>query len=437
MTFGRTTNPSDRLDDSLLGAMLRYPPVIDDVTVLVPRAEMLRTDSAQKVYKSILGLHGSKPVDLVAVAEDLRVRGWLEDVGGPVRLAEIWDCQATGANGEYYARLVRDDYVRRSLGTFGATLEREASDPSMPALDALADAERKLWSLAEVGTDGTVTELVTEYDEIHEAIDNREGVAQGLPSGLADWDRLTTGFQAGQLVIVAARPGVGKTAIAVTAARHLVMKEHVPVFFVSLEQSRLELAQRLVAGMARVDGRVLRQGRVDREEASRVWEATKRLKGAPLFVDDVCGQTAVRIAANARRLVRRHGVKCVFVDYLQLVEPEDKRAQRYEQVGAVTRRLKTLARDLGIPVVVLAQLGRGVEERKGKPRLADLRESGNIEADADSVLLLWQSEESDSDSIKIEADLAKQRNGPTGEFSLMFNKPYVLFENLAQTPAGW
>src|SRR5581483_11812742 len=256
-------------------------------------------------------------------------------------------------------------------------------------------------------------------------------------TGFTDLDRITCGFQPSQLVIVAARPGQGKTAFALSVARHMAMREGAGVFFASLEQSAGEVAQRLVSGLARVDSRLLRQGRLNRDEAGRVFDATKRLRTLPIHIADACNQTALQITANARRLVRKHGIRCVIVDYLQLVEPEDRLAKRYEQVGAVSRRLKQLARDLCLPVIALAQLGRGVEERKGRPRLSDLRESGNIEADADTVLLMHRPDDLDAECVAVEVDVAKHRNGPTGSLTLAFQRPYVTFENHGGPEPVW
>jgi replicative DNA helicase len=253
-------------------------------------------------------------------------------------------------------------------------------------------------------------------------------------TGLLDLDDKTAGLQNSELIIIAARPSVGKTALGLSIARHVAVEEAQPVFFVSLEQSRIELAERLLSAQARVNGFRLRKGDLSSADMQKLLGAGDALRQAKFFIDDSPGQGMLRIAANARRLKLRHHIKLVVVDYLQLIEPDNRRDSRQEQVANISRRLKFLAKELKLPVVALAQLNRSPEEREGhRPRLADLRESGSIEMDADTVLLLHRPEmyEPGQNPGTVEIIIAKQRNGPTGEVTLTFLKEFMRFENFA------
>jgi replicative DNA helicase len=257
----------------------------------------------------------------------------------------------------------------------------------------------------------------------------------GIATGFVDLDALTAGFQNNELIIIAARPSIGKTAFSLNIARHVAVEEQMPVLFVSLEQSRVEIAERLLAAQARVDSHKLRKGHLSGDDMGKLHVAGDVLRHANLFIDDSPSQGMLRIAANARRLkIRKPGIRLVVIDYLQLIEPENRRDPRQEQVAQISRRLKHLARELEIPVIALAQVNRSSEDRQDhRPRLADLRESGSIEQDADTCLMLHRPGRFDGgqeDNI-IEVIVAKQRNGPTGEVTLAWIKNYMRFENYA------
>jgi replicative DNA helicase len=257
----------------------------------------------------------------------------------------------------------------------------------------------------------------------------------GVPSGFRDLDEMTNGWQPSELIILAARPAVGKTAFALNLADAAAVRHHVPTLLCSLEMSEIELAERMLCARARVNAHHLRRGRASQEELAKLVHAMGEMDKAPLFIDDTPGQTMLRIAATARRLSARHKLGLVIVDYLQLIEPEDKRVSRVEQIGAISRRLKTLARELNVPLIALSQLNRAVETREGhRPRMADLRESGSIEQDADVVALLHREDAFNPDSEKkgeAELILAKQRNGPVGDIKLTFVKELTLFRDAA------
>jgi replicative DNA helicase len=423
---------------SVLGSMLRDNGVIGDVVQIV-REDNFYLDAHQKIYKAITSLYDrGSPVDAVMLAELLREQKQIEDIGGYGYLGELWDAAPTAANAEYYARIVRDKALVRHLIHASTEILRDSYDQAMPADELLEMAERKVLDIAEMGITGQTTTLEQAVNEAYDRLDARHGqdhlAISGLPTGYVDLDEKTAGFQNSELVIVAARPSVGKTAFALNVVRHLIVEDNKPIFFVSLEQSRIELAERLLCCQARVDSHKLRKGHLSSEEMDRMIEAAEFLRRAKLFIDDTPALNMLRIAANARRLKLRHQIRAVFVDYLQLIEPDNRRDSRQEQVAAISRRLKHLARELKIPVVALAQVNRSSEDRQDhKPRLADLRESGGIEQDADTVMLLHRPEmyEPGQHEGTVEVMIAKQRNGPTGEITLTYLKQFMRFENFA------
>ncbi len=422
----------------VLGSMLRDNGVIGDVLQIV-REENLYVDAHQKIFKGIISLYDrGHPVDLVVLAEWLKEQKHIEDVGGYGYLGELWDAAPTAANAEYYAQIVRDKAIVRHLIHASSEVLRDAYDQAMPAEELLDSAERKILDIAQMGIIGQTFTLEQALAEAYDRIDTRHQRDQwsisGLPTGFVDLDDKTAGLQNSEFVIVAARPSVGKTSMALNIARHIAVEDNRPAFFVSLEQSRIELAERLLCCQARVDSHKLRKGHLSSDDMQKLIEAGGILRNAKLFIDDTPGQGMLRIAANARRLKLRHGIKAVFIDYLQLIEPDNRRDNRQEQVAVISRRLKHLARELQIPVVALAQLNRSPEDRQGgKPRLADLRESGSIEQDADTVILLHRPEmyEPGQHEGTVEVIVAKQRNGPTGEITLTYLKQFMRFENFA------
>ncbi|MFL5340229.1 MAG: replicative DNA helicase [Gemmataceae bacterium] len=439
MAEDRLPPQSRDAERSVLGSMLRDNNVIADVVQIV-RAESFYFDAHQKIFQAIHAIYEQgKPIDLVILAEHLQSQGQLEDVGKGAYLAELWDAAPTAANAEYYARIVRDKGVTRHLIHASTEILRDAYDQAQPADELLASAERQILEIAEFGATGDTSDLQTALDEAYLRLDDRRkhthSRVSGVPTGYTDLDELTAGLQNNELVILAARPSVGKTAFSLNVVRHIIVEEHIPVFFVSLEQSRIELAERLLCCQARVDSHRLRQGRLSAEDMQKILDAGETLRQAKLFIDDTPSQNMIRIAANARRLQRRQDIRLVVIDYLQLIEPENRRDPRQEQVAQTSRRLKFLARELKIPVMALAQVNRQSEDRQDhRPRLSDLRESGSIEQDADTVLMLHRpgrfGEGGQEDNL-IEVIVAKQRNGPTDVVTLTYLKQFMKFENFA------
>jgi replicative DNA helicase len=424
----------------VLGSMMRDNAVIGDVLQTLS-LENFYVDAHQKIFEGITKLNDAgQPVDLVVLAEWLTAQKYIEDIGGPTYLAELWDAAPTAANADYYARIVRDKAIIRSLIHTSNEVLRDAFDNVSPAEEMLEAAERKILDIAQHGIIGETISLQDAMNEAYERIDARakkEYTHTGVMTGYNDLDEITAGLHANELILLAARPSIGKTALALNIIRHVILGKAAPpakVFFVSLEQSRIEIAERLLIAHARVDSHKLRKGNLSHEDMQRMIGAGDVLRGGTLFIDDTPQQSMLRIAANARRLRKRHEIGLVVIDYLQLIDPENKRDSRQEQVAQISRRLKFLARELKIPVMALAQVNRSSEDRsEHKPRLSDLRESGSLEQDADTVMMLHRpgKYEGGTEDNVMEVIIAKQRNGPTGEINLTFLKDCMLFENHA------
>jgi replicative DNA helicase len=433
---------SKQAEQSVLGSMLRDNNVINDVLQIFRDSSYFYTDAHQKIFQGIITLYDkAHPVDVVTLYEWLSEQKYLEDIGGHAYLGELWDAAPTAANAVYYARIVRDKGMVRSLIHATTDILRDSYDQAQPADELLEGAERRILEIAEMGATGDTITLQQALKEAYDRIDARvegKGVAGGVPTGFLDLDNLTAGLHESELIIIAARPSVGKTSFAVSLIRNVVLEPlSAPVFFVSLEQSRIELAERMLCCESRVESQKLRKGFLSGEDFDKLMEAGDKLNRARLFIDDAPGQGMLRISANARRLKRRHDIKLVVIDYLQLIEPDNKRDSRQEQVAAISRRLKVLAKELHIPVIALAQLNRSPEDRQDhRPRLSDLRESGSIEQDSDTVMLLHRPDyyEPGQHEGVVEVIVAKQRNGPTGDVTLTFVKQYMRFENFAVEP---
>jgi replicative DNA helicase len=439
----RLSPHSREAERSVLGSMLRENDLIDDL-VLILREEHFYLDAHQTIFRGMVDLKNkNQPADLVTLAHWLQQAKAIENVGGYSYLEELWEAAPTTANAEYYARIVRDKGMVRQLIRTTTEVLRDAYEQSMPADELLGQAERKVFEIAEMGVIGEHVTLQQAITEAFKRIDSRSTNSRpisGLPTGFLDLDEKTAGFQNSELIIVAARPSVGKTSFALNIVRHMAVDHQIPSLFVSLEQSRIEIADRLLCCHARVDSHNLRKGTLSAEDMGRLTQAASELVTAPLYIDDSPSQSMLRIAANSRRLMRK-GLQIVFVDYLQLIEPDNRKDSRQEQVANISRRLKFLARELKIPVVALAQVNRSSEDRQDhRPRLADLRESGSIEQDADTVMMLHRPElhEPGQHEGVIEVILAKQRNGPTGQMTLTYLKQFMRFENFAvEAPFGY
>lgn len=425
---------------AVLGSILRQNDIINEVVQII-RADNFYTDAHQKIFSCIISIYEkAQPVDFIILCEQLKVLQQLDDVGGPQYIYRLWDESPTSANAEYYARIIRDKSITRGLINISTEIVKEAYDQALPADELLGNAERKIMEISHLGSTGQTYDLVEALNQAFDRIDYRSqkggDTTSGIGTGFTELDEKTAGLHKNELIILAARPSVGKTALALNLIRHMITEEAVPVFFVSLEMARIELAERLLCAQSKVNSHNLRKGHLSADDLQKLIEAGETLRKAKLFIDDTPSQTMLRIAANARRLKKRHGIGFVAIDYLQLIEPESRREPRQEQVAQISRRLKFLARELEIPVMALAQVNRSSEDRQdNRPRLADLRESGSIEQDADTCFILHRlpREEGQGDD-QMELIIAKQRNGPTGELLMTYKKSFMRFENY--TPQG-
>jgi replicative DNA helicase len=440
--------PPQNLDaeKGVLGSLLLDPNLCDDVA-LVLRPDDFYADANQKLYAHLLAMHDQGlRIDTTLLLERLRSGGDLEAVGGTAYLAEVLHSVPYAANAVYYAGIVRDKATLRALIHASTEILRDAYEPTIEPREMVSRAEEQIFAVHDQRSTDRVTKihdlLVEAFDRIDARLEHGEGV--GVPTGFQDLDNLTGGLHDSEFVVLAARPSMGKTALATNIAEYVAIDANVPTLFVSLEMARLELAQRMLCSQGRIDANKFRSGFLSAEDRKKLIEASAKLGKAPMYIDDTPARTCTEIAACARRLKRKEKLGLVVIDYLQLIQPDDPRDPRQEQVAKMARRLKALARELEIPVLCLAQLNRQTEQGKEghRPRLSHLRESGAIEQDADVVMFIHREEyystheEAMEKGIAGQADVivAKQRNGPTGDVKLAWFDKYTRFENLSQKP---
>ncbi|MGC1272761.1 MAG: replicative DNA helicase [Planctomycetaceae bacterium] len=439
-----SANPLDRVppanleaERSVLGSLLLLNDSIDEVAEFLT-AQHFYSDRHQAIFTAVRELYeaGTRGIDVVTVSERLEKAQKLEEVGGPEYLLEVLQSVPHAAHARYYATIVREKAVQRTLIAACTDVLRDCYTADKPIDEILQAAEQNIFRILEQQDSGDKISidqiLLDAWARIEERV-KCEGGPTGLTSGFTDLDAKTNGFQPSELIILAARPSMGKTALVCNFAEAMAQTGHGVLVF-SLEQSKLELAERFLCIRAQVDGHRLRSGLLDDAERHRLMVASSELNEMPLFIDDRPGRTVSQISAIARRLKRQHKLGIVIVDYLQLVEPEDKKAPREQQIAYISRRLKFIAKELDIPVIALAQLNRGVELREDKrPRLADLRESGAIEQDADLISFLHRPSAYDPEDRPGEAEviIAKHRSGPTGIVTLTWRPQYMRFEDYA------
>jgi replicative DNA helicase len=439
--FERQLPQAVQAERAVLGSILLLPEVFDEVALVI-RATDFYDDANRRIYEHLLAMHdGGQRVDLMLLVERLKKAEIYEAVGGAAYLAEVGREVPTAAHAEYYARIVADKSVLRSLIHAGVDIQNGAYDPAADTREVMSRAEERVFGILEdrgAGQVAPISEVLQEsLDRIDARMDHQHAWG-GVETGFVDFDQMTGGLQKSELIILAARPSMGKTALAMNMAEYAAMNG-TPVLFVSLEMSGIELGDRLLCSFARVNGNRLRNGTITNEERRKLVNAAAQISQAPLYIDDSPSRTMTEIAANARRLKRRQGLGLIVIDYLQLIDPDNPRDPRQEQVAKISRRLKSLARELNVPVLCLAQLNRQVESSSSnKPQLSHLRESGAIEQDADVVMFVHREEyymtnEEDREQVRGQADLLvrKQRNGPTGDVKLTWNHEFTRFDNYA------
>ena len=444
---GRVPPQAVNVEKIVLGAMLIEREAIPKaVEILQPGS--FYTEQHNTIYECILSLfERSNPVDLITVGDELRRREKLEAVGGSYYLSELTASVDTAANVEYHARIVAEKSLLRGLIETMTTVVGQAYDPSADAFELLDHAESEIFRISDSQlrrAASSMHDVLKETLSRLESIHGQEGGVTGVPSGFKRVDQMTGGWQPSDLIIIAARPSMGKTAFSLAMARNAALhpEKQTGVAIFSLEMSAGQLAQRLLTSEARVDAQAARTGRMNDDDWPRLARAAGKLSEAPIFIDDTPGLTVLELRAKCRRLKAEHDIGLIIVDYLQLMHGTGmgKNANREQEIAHISRSLKGLAKELNVPVIALSQLSRAVETRGGdkRPQLSDLRESGSIEQDADVVAFIYRAErygitvDENGNSTEGLAELiiGKQRNGPIGDVSLAFVHQHARFENL-------
>ncbi len=425
-------------EQSVLGSMIIEKEAIFAATEILKDEDFYRT-AHQKIFQAMIQLtEKNEPVDLVTLSEELSNRGVLEEIGGNVYLTTLANAVPTAANVKYYAHIVWEKALLRRLIRVSTDIVTRGYEPPEDVMEFLDEAEQLIFQVSrEMSGKGFVPlkeVLMSTFDRIEKICEGDKGVT-GMPTGFLDLDQMLSGLQESDLVIVAARPSMGKTTFALNMAQHISVTENKPVAFFSLEMSREQLAQRMLCAQADLDAQRMRRGFLSEEEWPRLTRAVGPLSEAPLYIDDTPSPTVMEVRAKSRRLKAERGLSAIFIDYLQLMNSQGKAETRQQELSDISRSLKSLAKELDIPVVALSQLSRAVEKRDTKkPILSDLMESGGIEANADVVMFIYREDyyfrESEKQNIA-EIIVAKQRNGPVGEIELLFQNNFNKFQNIA------
>lgn len=434
-------------EKSVLGAILLDKDAIIKVADIVSPEDFYEARHSL-IYEAMLNLFEKRrPIDIVTLSEMLESAGKINEVGGSSYLAELVNGTPSAANIVHYAQICRDKSVLRRLISVAGNITELGFEEESDLSETLDKAEQSLFAVSQkflknkfIPISSALTEAFDRIDKIHK--DKDKGAIRGVPSGYSDLDNLTAGFQKSDLIILAARPSMGKTSFALNLAEHAAIEEKIPVGIFSLEMSKDQLVDRLLSSQAGVDSWKLRTGNLSDDDFPKIGYAMGVLSEAPIFIDDSPGLNVMEIRAKARRLQMEHGLGLIIVDYLQLMEGRrsGNDANRVQEISEISRSIKGLARELQVPIIALSQLSRAVEHRDNKrPQLSDLRESGSIEQDADLVMFLFREEYYNPETEKkgiTEVLIKKHRNGPTGQMELFFNPAQMRFANLEKQRMG-
>ena len=442
---GKLQPQAIELEEAVLGAlMIDNESLSDTIDSLQP--EYFYKPDNQKIFEAIINLfNNSKPVDILTVSEELKTMDALDSVGGMIYISQLTNNISSSSNTEFHARIIAEKFIKRSLISISNNIIGDAFNDTIDIFDLLNTAEEKLFNV----TEGT---LRKSYDKmsilIKGALDNIEVLRQkedglsGVPSGFTKLDRVTSGWQNSDLVIVAARPGMGKTAFALSMARNIAINHEKAIGFFSLEMSSEQLVSRLIASEAELSASKLRRGDLKDYEMVQLHEKIKQLSDAQIYIDDTPALTVFELRAKARRLVKNHNVEIIIIDYLQLMSAGGNAGNREQEISTISRSLKGIAKELKIPVIALSQVNRGVESRTGtgskRPMLSDLRESGAIEQDADIVTFIYRPEyykiyewdNGDDSRSQAEIIIAKHRNGALENVRLKFTAEFAKFSDI-------
>jgi replicative DNA helicase len=449
--FGKVPPQALPLEEAVLGALMLDRSALPVVTdLLIPDA--FYTPEHQSIYRAVLRLYErQQPVDMLTVTEELRKCGELESAGGALTLVNLTNRVASAANIEYHARIIQQKHIQRQLILTGTMMIREGYEDAVDCFEALHQAEERLFAITKNNLSRSVVKAgalaFSTFKMVEQnALKARSGAGlTGIPSGIADIDTFTGGWQDSDLVIVAARPGIGKTGLALSATLNAAAQGH-PVAFFSLEMANAQLIMRIMSMLAEVPGQKMRDGSVTDDELLLLARAADELEKLPVYLDDTPAVSIPELRAKCRRLKQQHGIRLVIVDYLQLMRltpggAESKNTNREQEVAGISRGLKALAKELNLPVIALSQLSRAVETRGGakRPQLSDLRDSGSVEQDADIVTFIYRpeyygiTEDEAGDSLRGIAEIifAKNRHGDTDTVKVRFEKQFTRFSALA------
>ena len=433
--------PPQNLDaeESVLGGVLLDMHALDRVVEGMGADDFYR-GSHRKIFRAMLTLsEKGEPIDLITLADTLKARGELQEIGGATYLAELADKVPSAANIAHYARIVREKAVLRSLINVCSEIVTRCYNGEEDIERFLDEAERLIFDVSEKRIRPSffkMGDMIMDTIKLVEKLYERKELVTGVPTGFLDLDRMTAGLQPSDLIIVAARPSVGKTAFVLNIAQYVTLHANTAVGIFSMEMAKEQLVLRMLCSEARVDNAKVRTGYLGERDFPRLAMAAGRLAEAPIYIDDTPAQNVLELRAKTRRLKREANIGLVIIDYLQLMRGLDAQENRTQELSEISRSLKSLAKELNIPVVALSQLNRQVEQRADKrPVMSDIRESGSIEQDADVIMFIYRDEVYKPDSQDegvAEIIIGKQRNGPTGTVRLAFRKEYTRFDNLVE-----
>ncbi len=435
--IGRIPPHNIEAEQAVLGCMLLDPDVIPTVTELVKSSDFYREDH-REICEAIIDItEKAGPVDIITVSEQLQARGTLDAVGGLDYLAAITSAVPTTANARHYAKIVEEKSLLRKLIKAASEISQASYEASEEAVFVLDKAEKSIFDILQKRSTQGFTHikdvLLDTFIKLEELY-NSKGYVTGIPTGFTDLDYKTSGLQNSDLILIAARPGMGKTAMALNIAQYAAVQKHVPVAIFNLEMSKDQLVNRMLCSEVMVDSHKMRTGKLEDEDWNKIARALAPLSEAPIYIDDTPGVTVMDIRAKCRRLKLEKNLGLVVIDYLQLMQGRGKAESRQQEVAEISRSLKILAKELNVPVITMSQLSRGPESRTDhRPMLSDLRESGAIEQDADIVMFLYRDDYYNPDTEKkniAEVIIAKHRNGSTGTVELRWFGEYTKFANL-------
>ncbi|WP_101689121.1 replicative DNA helicase [Dysgonomonas massiliensis] len=443
--IGRIQPQARELECAVLGALMLEKDAYSQISDIL-KPESFYDPIHQTIYTAIVSLAlRQAPIDMLTVVEELKKKGELESVGGAVYIAELTEKVASAAHIDFHARIIAQKYLARELIGFSSDITNKAFDETSDVDDLMQEAESKLFEISQRNVKKDVTQInpvIKEALNLLEIAANRPEGLSGLQTGFTDLDKITSGWQNSDLIIIAARPAMGKTAFVLSMAKNMAVTYNYPVALFSLEMSNVQLVNRLIVNTCEIPGEKIKNGQLASYEWEQLDFKIKELYDAPLFIDDTPSLSVFELRTKARRLVREHGVKMLIIDYLQLMNASGMHfGSREQEVSTISRSLKGLAKELNIPIIALSQLNRGVESRTGaegkRPQLSDLRESGAIEQDADMVCFIhrpeyykiFEDEKGNSLLGLAEIIIAKHRNGATGDVLLRFKNEFARFQN--------